>query len=72
MSEPEKKRPNLLQVFFSVVAAFFGVQTEKARLRDFSHGSPAPYIIVGIVLIVLMLLSVGFVVRTVLKVSGAI
>lgn len=72
MSQSEKKRPNLLQVFFSVVAALFGVQTEQARVRDFSHGSPAPYIIVGIILIVLMLLTVGFVVRTVLKISGAI
>lgn len=74
MSESEQpaKRPNLLQIFLSVIAALFGVQTEQARVRDFSQKSPLPYIVVGIVLIVLFVLGIVFLVRTVLSLSGAL
>lgn len=71
-SEHSTKQPNLLQVFLSVIAALFGVQTEQARVRDFSQKSPLPYIVVGIVLIVLFVLGIAFLVRTVLSVSGAL
>ncbi|MGX5914660.1 DUF2970 domain-containing protein [Aliidiomarina sp. Khilg15.8] len=71
-ADQQTKRPNLLQVFLSVVAALFGVQTEQARVRDFSQKSPLPYIAVGIVLIVLFVLGIALLVRTVLKLSGAL
>lgn len=71
-SSQQTKRPNLWQVFLSVVAALFGVQTEQARVRDFSQKSPLPYIAVGIVLIVLFVLGIALLVRTVLGMSGAL
>ncbi len=34
----------------SVAAAFFGVQSERNRVRDFSQNSAVPYIVVGLVM----------------------
>jgi uncharacterized membrane protein YcjF (UPF0283 family) len=70
-SEQPAKRPSLWQVFLSVIAALFGVQTEQARVRDFSQKSPLPYIAVGIVLIVFFVIAIALLVRTVLSISGA-
>ena len=42
MTNREDERPrrmSLLQVAQSVLAAFFGVQSERNRQRDFEHGS---------------------------------
>jgi hypothetical protein len=33
----------------SVMAAAFGVQSHKNRARDFSHGKPSHFVILGIV-----------------------
>jgi hypothetical protein len=41
---------SLWRIFSSTVAAFFGVQTEQNRQRDFKHQSPIPFIIMGIIL----------------------
>ena len=38
----------LWQVVKSTLAAALGVQTEEARQRDFSRGSPAVFIIAGL------------------------
>lgn len=37
-----------LKTFLSVAAAAFGVQSNKNREQDFSHGSPLPYIFAGV------------------------
>ncbi|GAA0556230.1 DUF2970 domain-containing protein [Halomonas salifodinae] len=36
------------QVIKSVLAAFFGVQKERQRRRDFEGGRPADFILVGL------------------------
>ncbi|WP_372873102.1 DUF2970 domain-containing protein [Shewanella sp.] len=41
---------NLIRVFTSTVAAFFGVQSDQRRQTDFSTGSPIPFILMGIFL----------------------
>jgi hypothetical protein len=64
--ESDKKRPGTLAVAFSVVAAAFGVQSEEARQRDFTHGSPLPYIIGGLLFTVLFVLTIVGVVMLVL------
>jgi hypothetical protein len=66
----ERERPNLLSVFKSVLASFFGVQSSKARERDFTHGKPAHYIIVGLILTALFILTVWSVVKLVLHLAG--
>ncbi|OOE65664.1 DUF2970 domain-containing protein [Salinivibrio kushneri] len=45
------KKPRLIDVMKSVIAALFGVQSQQNRERDFGHDSPAAYIITGVVMI---------------------
>lgn len=66
MSDEPVKKPNNLQVAFSVMAAAFGVQTETNRQRDFSQSSPMPYIIGGLIFTVVFVLSLIGVVMLVL------
>lgn len=67
----EKKKPNLLQVAASVLAAGFGVQNSKNRERDFKHGSHRVFIIAGIIFTVLFIAGIYGVVQVVLKSVGA-
>lgn len=56
------KAPTLLQSMASVLAAFFGVQNNKTRERDFTHGKFSNFIILGIIgTIVFILLVYGLV-----------
>ncbi|ABV38865.1 conserved hypothetical protein [Shewanella sediminis HAW-EB3] len=50
----------------STLAAFFGVQSEKNRKRDFQASSPLPFIIMGIVLAIALVFTLLFIVRKVL------
>ncbi|ASJ95291.1 MULTISPECIES: DUF2970 domain-containing protein [Shewanella] len=56
----------MLQLFLSTLAAFFGVQTEQNRARDFQSRSPVPFIIMGILLAIALVASLIFVVKLVL------
>lgn len=49
---------NLWQVLHSVLASFFGVQSNAKRRRDFSRGRAHQFIIVGLVLTVLFIFAV--------------
>lgn len=40
--------PGFWQVLGSVLAALLGVQSERNRKRDFTHGRPMHYILVGL------------------------
>jgi len=46
--KPSKSSLSLLQVFFSVCAAFFGVQSQKKQQRDFSQGAFWQYALVAL------------------------
>ncbi|MGS0681742.1 DUF2970 domain-containing protein [Shewanella sp. 125m-7] len=54
------------QIFSSTIAAFFGVQTEQNRVRDFQTSSPIPFIIMGIILAIMFVSALLFIVRQVL------
>lgn len=54
------------QVFSSTVAAFFGVQTNKNRQRDFSQQSALPFILMGIILAILLIIGLLTIVNQVL------
>ncbi|ABV85570.1 DUF2970 domain-containing protein [Shewanella pealeana] len=56
----------LWQLFSSTIAAFFGVQTEQNRLRDFQESSPLPFIIMGIVLAIVFVAGLLLIVKQVL------
>ncbi|MGI2170061.1 DUF2970 domain-containing protein [Shewanella sp. MF05960] len=58
---------SLWQVFSSTVAAFFGVQTERNRQKDFKSQSPLPFIIMGIILAIGLVLTLVLIVNQVLS-----
>lgn len=55
----------------SGLAAMFGVQTESNRERDFKERKPGDFIFIGIVLTVGFVLTLIFIVNSVLEASGA-
>ena len=61
------KKPGLLQLIGSVLAAGIGVQSSKNHERDFKHGKARNFIIAGIAFTVVFVLTVFTVVSLVLK-----
>ena len=62
----EDGKPTLIDTIKSVLASFFGVQSDKIRKRDFQQGNPAQFIIVGLVLTVLFIVGMIFIVKLIL------
>ncbi|MCK7459704.1 DUF2970 domain-containing protein [Idiomarina aminovorans] len=56
-SDNSASKPGIFNMVVSVLAAFLGVQTEENRQRDFQHGSPKVYIIIGVILTILLVLG---------------
>lgn len=55
------------QVFYSTLAAFFGVQSNENRQKDFQTHSPLPYIIMGIMLAITLVVSLILLVSQILS-----
>jgi hypothetical protein len=71
MAEPQgPQTPTLWQTIASVAASFFGVQSSKNRQRDFTHGKPLHFIVVGLVATVVFVALVILVVRLALHQAG--
>ena len=73
MTAPEQnepQEPGLLAHIGSILAAFFGVQSNRARERDFTKGKPSTYIILGIVMTIVFILVIFGIVRLVLSLAG--
>jgi diacylglycerol kinase len=68
--QTEPQRIGILSIFKSVLSSFFGVQSAKNRERDFQYGKPIHYIIVGLVITLMFILTVWSVVRLVLYLAG--
>lgn len=66
----DHRSPGPLSIILSVSAAFFGVQSEKNRARDFQHGRPIHYILVGLIMTLLFILLVLIAVKLVLRSAG--
>jgi len=64
------EKVGFLDVFKSVNAAFFGVQSGKNRERDFTRGKPSHYIIMGIIMTVVFVLVIWGVVKIALSAAG--
>jgi hypothetical protein len=45
---PNGKAPSFWQMLHSVMAAAFGVQSGKNRERDFTHGKPVHFVVLGL------------------------
>lgn len=73
-SRPDEERHQevgLARVVASVLAAMFGVRGSRAHERDFTHGRPAAYVIVGLILTALFVLTLSGIVVLILRLSGA-
>jgi len=66
----DNKPPTLLQMMQSVLAAAFGVQSGKNRARDFTHGKPSHFVILGIVFTVIFALTLFGIVKLVVHLAG--
>ncbi|MCZ4339498.1 DUF2970 domain-containing protein [Shewanella colwelliana] len=55
------------QLLLSTLAAFFGVQTEQNRSRDFQSQSPIPFILMGILLAFILVIGLIVIVKLVLN-----
>ena len=62
--------PSLLSVLGSVLASMFGVQSNRKREEDFTHGKPSQYVIIGLLVTVAFVLAVWGVVSLVMKLAG--
>ena len=71
MSDPaDNKPPTFWQVVHSVMAAAFGVQSSKNRTRDFTHGKPGQFLLLGLLFTGVFALTLYAIVRLVLHLSG--
>jgi hypothetical protein len=71
MDDPvDDKPPTLLQMMHSVLAAAFGVQSGKNRARDFTHGKPSHFVILGIAFTVIFALTLFGIVKLVVHLAG--
>ena len=57
----------LLQMFGSAISAMIGVQSKEKRERDFARGKASHFIIVGVVLTAIFVLTMASVVTLVLS-----
>lgn len=62
--------PSLLEVLGSVLASMFGVQSNRRREQDFVHGKPSQYIVIGLLVTLVFILTVWGVVSLVMKLAG--
>lgn len=65
-----KKEPSLADVAKSVLWALLGVQKSKNHERDFKHGKPFQYIIVGLVAVAIFITILITIVRFVMSLAG--
>lgn len=68
--QTNKREPTLWDVTKSVLAALLGVQSRKNYERDFTHGKPWQYIVIGLLGVALFITIVVTVVRVVLSSAG--
>ncbi|MCY1184423.1 hypothetical protein D3C76_1574380 [compost metagenome] len=72
MDDPaQQKPPTFRQMLHSVIAAAFGVQSNRNRTRDFTHGKPGHFIALGVLFTLLFVLVLLGVVKLVLHLAVA-
>lgn len=68
--QPSNEKPSIFSVIFSVLAAFFGVQSNKNRERDFKHGNFKTFVIVGLIATIVFIGTIILAVNLMLKSAG--
>jgi Protein of unknown function (DUF2970) len=69
-NEDQQQAPSFLNVLGSVMASMFGVQSSRRREADFTRGKPIHYILVGLLVTLVFILTVWGVVKLVLSLAG--
>ena len=71
MDDPvDNKPPSFWQMLHSIVAAAFGVQSGKNRARDFTHGKPSHFVVLGVLFTAVFALTLFGIVKLVLVLAG--
>ncbi|MHC8407575.1 DUF2970 domain-containing protein [Pseudomonas sp. TMB3-21] len=71
MDDPANhKPPTLWQMVHSVLAAALGVQSGKNRERDFTHGKPIHFVILGVLFTAIFAVTLFGVVKLILHLAG--
>jgi hypothetical protein len=65
----ELQQVSAFTVLGSVFRAWFGVQSEENRRRDFASNNPVPFIVAGIIFVLVMI--AGVIIAVNLALSGA-
>jgi len=68
--ENKPKKVTLFSMIVSIMAAGFGVQSNKNRERDFEHGKSHHFIVGGIVFAVIFIFAVIGIVKLVMHYAG--
>lgn len=68
--EQEPQGMRFKDTLISVLFAALGVQSNKARERDFTHGKPSHFIMLGIAFTAIFVLVIFGVVKLVLHLAG--
>jgi hypothetical protein len=68
--EDETSSRGFLGLLQSVLAAIFGIQSEKNRQADFKKGDASQFIMMGIVAVVVIVVTMVVVVSSVLESAG--
>ena len=66
-SAQEDNKVSFLSVIGSVLAAIFGIQSDKNRERDFQQNSATSYIVVGIIMVIGLIITMIIVVNSVIS-----
>ena len=66
-SDPDKNKVSFLSVIGSVLAAIFGIQSDKNRERDFQQGSATSYVVVGIIMVIGLVITMIIIVNSVIS-----
>jgi len=69
-NEKGTKAPSFFDVLGSVLASMFGVQSNRKREQDFTHGKPSQYIIIGLLVTIVFILIIWGMVSVVMKLAG--
>lgn len=67
----EEVRITFLQLLFSAISSFFGVQSNANRERDFKHGKISHFIVIGLLFGLVFVLAIVAVVNIAMHLLGA-
>lgn len=66
-SESEIESPGLFSMIGSVLAAMIGIQTEEQRKQDFTKGKVTHFIVIGIIMVIIFIVTLINIVDSILK-----